>query len=395
MRRIAAVALISALLLSCLGVLLPQVGAGEALAADRSVVVSTTYPSVVTGKGNEITFPVQVKNKGSVDEWLKLEISGAPDGWNPSLKDRGFVVREVFVPAGQTQEITLSMTPPASVQPGDYRIAVKAASVDGQVTASLEVNVGITESVSTGLKLSTQYPMLRGEAGNTFEFKLDLVNQATEDRTINLSANTPEGWEVTFKPAYESTQLTSLRVKAGATQGLDVQVKPPAQVAPGEYPIQVLASSAGDKATVDLSITLTGTGKLSFTTASGRLNAEANAGSETLLQAVLQNVGAADLQNITFSASTPEGWTVTFEPDKVAELKTGASQQINVRITPSSKAIAGDYVVTMRASSGMTSDSRDIRVSVTTSTAWGFAGVLIVGIVLVGMTGIYMRLGRR
>lgn len=395
MRRIVAVVLASALLFSCLGLLLPQVGAQQALAADRSVVVSTTYPSVVTGKGNEITFPVQVNNKGSVDEWLKLEITGAPDGWNPSLKDRGFVVREVFVPAGQNQEITLSMTPPANAQAADYRITVKAVSLDGLISSSLELKVGIAENVSTGLKLSTQYPMLRGEASSTFGFKLDLVNQATEDRTINLSANAPEGWEVTFKPAYESTQLTSLRVKAGATQGLDVTVRPPAQAAPGEYPIQVTASSGGDKASVDLSITLTGTGKLSFTTASGRLNAEATAGSETILQAVLQNVGAADLQNITFSASTPDGWTVNFEPDKVAELKTGAAQQINVRIKPSSKAIAGDYVVTMRASSGMTSDSRDIRVSVTTSTAWGLVGVLIVGIVLVGMTGMYMRLGRR
>lgn len=395
MKSVVAVALVCALLFSGLGVLLPVAGGGTAVAADRNLVLSTTYPSVVTGKGKEISFPIEINNKGKVDEWLKLDITAAPDGWNPSLKDRGFIVREVFAPAGEKQSLTLSMTPPATAQPGDYRITIKATTTDGQVASSLELKVGISPDVTTGLKLSTQYPMLRGAPGNQFEFKLDLVNQANEDRTIDLSAVAPDGWEVTFRPAYESKQITSLRVKAGSTQGLDVQVESPEKATPGDYPINVQASAAGDKDSVALTVTLTGAGKLSFTTASGRMNAEATAGEETTLAAVVQNVGAADLQNVTFSASTPDGWTVTFDPAKLTELKAGASQQVNVRIKPSSKAIAGDYMVNVRTSAGTTSDSRDIRVSVTTSTIWGFAGVLIVAIVLVGMTGLYMRLGRR
>lgn len=395
MRRFLAVALICALLSASLGVVLPQAGSGPALAADRSVVVSTTYPSVTTGKGKEISFPIVVNNKGSVDEWLKLEVTTAPEGWNPVLKASGFVVREAFVAAGEQQEITLSVTPPADAQAGDYKLSVRATSGDGQVSQTLDLTVGISESVSTGLSLSTQYPMLRGEPGTKFEFKLDLVNQATEDRTIDLSANAPEGWEVTFQPAYDAKQLTSLRVEAGKTQGLDVGVKAPAMAATGEYPITIQASSGSDKASVDLNVSVVGTGKLTFTTASGRLNAEANAGEEAVIAAIVQNSGAADLQEITFAGSPPDGWTVNFDPAKLDKLEPGAIQQVNIRLKPSSKAIAGDYMVTVRASSGSAYDSRDIRVSVSTSTVWGFAGVLIVGIVLVGMTGLYMRLGRR
>ncbi|MGQ9675689.1 MAG: COG1470 family protein [Chloroflexota bacterium] len=394
MRKLVAVALVCALLGSSLGIVLPG-SDSTVLAADRSVVLSTTYPSVTTGKGKEVSFPIVVHNKGSVDEWLKLEITTAPDGWTPTLKDAGFVVREVFVPATESQTVTLSMTPPADTKAGDYQVNLKASSGDGQVSSTLAIKVGISEDVSTGLKLSTQYPMLRGAPGNKFEFKLDLVNQASEDRTIDLSASAPEGWEVTFQPAYESKQLTSLRVKAGSTQGIDVQVQTPQVAVSGEYPINVKASAAGDSASVDLNVTLIGAGKLSLTTASGRLNAEANAGEETVLQALVQNTGAGDLKDVTFSASTPDGWEVTFDPAKLTELKVGAPQQVSVRIKPSAKAIAGDYVMTMRASSGTASASSDIRVTVTTSTVWGFAGVLIVGLVLVGMMGLYVRLGRR
>lgn len=394
MRKLVAVALVCALLGSSLGIVLPG-SDSTVLAADRSVVLSTTYPSVTTGKGKEVSFPIVVHNKGSVDEWLKLEITTAPDGWTPTLKDAGFVVREVFVPATESQTVTLSMTPPADTKAGDYQVNLKASSGDGQVSSTLAIKVGISEDVSTGLKLSTQYPMLRGAPGNKFEFKLDLVNQASEDRTIDLSASAPEGWEVTFQPAYESKQLTSLRVKAGSTQGIDVQVQTPQAAVSGDYPINVKASAAGDSASVDLNVTLIGAGKLSLTTASGRLNAEANAGEETVLQALVQNTGAGDLKDVTFSASTPDGWEVTFDPAKLTELKVGAPQQVSVRIKPSAKAIAGDYVMTMRASSGTASASSDIRVTVTTSTVWGFAGVLIVGLVLVGMMGLYVRLGRR
>lgn len=394
MRKIVAIALIVALLCSTLGVLLAA-PSGVAMAADRSVVLTTTYPSVTTGKGKEISFPIDVSNKGNVDEWIKVEITSAPDGWTPTLKASGFVVREVFVPATGTQTLTLAMTPPTDVTAGDYRVNLSASSADGQVSSTLDIKVGISEDVSTGLKLSTQYPMLRGAPGNTFEFKVDLINQASEDRTIDLSANAPQGWQVTFQPAYESKQLTSLRVKAGATQGIDVQVQAPETSPSGDYPIGITASAAGDNATVDLNVTLIGTGKLSLSTVSGRLNAEANAGEETVLQALVENIGAGDLKDVTFSASTPDGWEVTFDPEELAELKVGAPQQVNVRIKPSSEAIAGDYVMTMRASSGTTSASSDIRVTVTTSTVWGLAGVLIVGVVLVGMMGLYMRLGRR
>ena len=64
-------------------------------------------------------------------------------------------------------------------------------------------------------------------------------------------------------------------------------------------------------------------------------------------------------------------------------------------MTPSDKAIAGDYMVNVSASGDGASDNADFRVTVTTSTMWGIAGVGIIGIALLVMVGAVARFGRR
>ena len=64
-------------------------------------------------------------------------------------------------------------------------------------------------------------------------------------------------------------------------------------------------------------------------------------------------------------------------------------------ITPPAKAIAGDFVTTVRATSRGESASANFRVTVKTSTMWGIAGVGIIGVALLVMVGAVARFGRR
>jgi uncharacterized membrane protein len=65
-------------------------------------------------------------------------------------------------------------------------------------------------------------------------------------------------------------------------------------------------------------------------------------------------------------------------------------------LTPSSKAIAGDYMTTFSANgTGSAASSADIRVTVSTSTMWGIIGVAIVAIALLIAVGAVARFGRR
>ena len=66
-------------------------------------------------------------------------------------------------------------------------------------------------------------------------------------------------------------------------------------------------------------------------------------------------------------------------------------------MTPSSDAIAGDYVATFTATapSNLASANASIRVTVETSLLWGAVGVVLIVIVLVGLWLTFRRFGRR
>jgi uncharacterized membrane protein len=64
-------------------------------------------------------------------------------------------------------------------------------------------------------------------------------------------------------------------------------------------------------------------------------------------------------------------------------------------ITPTEKAVAGDYQATLRANWRGDSASQTYRVAVTTSTIWGIVGVALIGGALLIMVGAVMWFGRR
>jgi len=68
---------------------------------------------------------------------------------------------------------------------------------------------------------------------------------------------------------------------------------------------------------------------------------------------------------------------------------------VNLKITPSEQAIAGDYMVTVRASGGPVSESVQYRVTVNTSTLWGAAGLGVIAVAALVLGGAVMRFGRR
>ncbi len=64
-------------------------------------------------------------------------------------------------------------------------------------------------------------------------------------------------------------------------------------------------------------------------------------------------------------------------------------------LTPSAKAVAGDYMTTFNANGKDDSTSADFRITVATSTLWGMVGVGIIAIALLVAVGAVARFGRR
>jgi uncharacterized membrane protein len=135
---------------------------------------------------------------------------------------------------------------------------------------------------------------------------------------------------------------------------------------------------------------------MTLTTPDGRLNASGTAGSQIAREITIANDGTADLLGVTPSVTAPTGWEVTFEPETV---DVPAGQTINVMstIVPSNDAIAGDYVITYRASAAENTASADenIRVTIETSLTWALVGIALIVVVLAALGWVFARYGRR
>ena len=71
-------------------------------------------------------------------------------------------------------------------------------------------------------------------------------------------------------------------------------------------------------------------------------------------------------------------------------------KQVEVTITPAAQALVGDYSVGLSADGEKgSSKTVELRVSVKTSAAWGWVGIIIIVVVIAGLGALFLRLGRR
>ena len=103
----------------------------------------------------------------------------------------------------------------------------------------------------------------------------------------------------------------------------------------------------------------------------------------------------APLREVDLSATSPTGWTTEFRPEQIPEIAPGDSARVVAIITPSKDAVAGDYIVTLRATAAETNDEIDLRTTVRTSAAWGLVGVALIVAAIAGLGLLFRRYGRR
>lgn len=336
-------------------------------------------------------------NKGKSDETIDVEVSTIPKGWKASLKGGGYQVTGMFVPNGKTRTLSLNLDPDKTVGVGTYIFQIDAQTADRRLTSSQKLRVTVQERTVTSedIQITTSYPVLRGQTDARFEFSLDVMNKSDVDRTFNLLAIGPEKWEINFKPAYETKQISSLRIKGSQSQTVAVEVTPPREAVAGEYPILVRISSGDRKAEVKLTVVLTGIYKLDAGTPTGILSLEAFRGKPANLSLFVKNTGSAANRNITFSSFKPENWEVTFKPEKIESLEPNALKQIEVTIKPAAQALVGDYSVGVMVNGERSDKTVEFRVTVRASTQWTYIGIGIIVLVIAGLSALFIRFGRR
>lgn len=360
-------------------------------ASPPELTVSTTYPGVEVGIGESVSLPIKLHITDQPDT-VSLTMKEIPEGWTATFRGGGRTINSVYVDPSNDVSVDLKLDPPADVAAGTYNFTIAANGT--KVKAELKVVLTIREKQPPRLSLESDLPTVRGTPTTTFRFNVTLRNEGDEDLTVDLLADAPQSFLVTFSLAGQD--VTNIPIGANETKSLSIQAKPVSQLEAGNYPIQIHARSGDINADLTLTAEVAGAPDLSITGPDGRLSDQIYSGKETSLKLVVSNDGSASARGVELSSSAPSGWTINFEPKQIPEIPPGQQVEVTAKVRPADKAIAGDYVVTFRAQPAEgTAASNQYRLTVLTSTLWGMVGIGLIAVAVIVVGVAVARFGRR
>jgi uncharacterized membrane protein len=358
------------------------------------------FKDLTVGQGQEVTMDTEVVNRTKNPVEVNLSLEAVPKGWEANFNSRypSYPVRSVTVQGEKSTTIEFKGKVPQTTKPGNYDIKVTAKDTAGTTSYVDTINFRVTSAkVATGgLRVTSQYPVLTAPSGQTVKFTIDLKNETNKPLQVSLTAQTPAGWSVRFKPQFGDTQYSSILLKENASETVAVEIDTPTKAEAKEQPVTIVARSGAFEASADLKVNLKGTQDLKMGSLAGTLNTSVTAGSKTPVDFVVANAGTAPVRNLAFISKKPsDKWTVEFKPDKIDALNPGEVREIKMDILAPERTIAGDYLMTLTANSPEVNRSVEFRVTVSTPTLWGWIGFGIVALVVLGLVIVFFRLGRR
>jgi uncharacterized membrane protein len=364
------------------------------------------FKDLTVGQGQEVTMDAEVVNRTKDPVEVSLALEGVPKGWDVNFNSRypSYPVRSVMVQGGdqntnKSTTIEFKAKVPENTSPGNYPIKVAAKDTGGKTQYNETLNFRVTsKKVETGgLKLTSQYPVLTTAAGQTLKFTIDLKNETNKPLTASLVAQPPQGWTVRFKPQFGDQQISSIQLKENGSETLSVEIDSPARAEAKEYPVTINARAGAFEATTNMKVTLKGNPDLRVATREDTLNTSITAGTRTSVDIFVGNAGTAPVHNLNLLASKkPEKWTIDFKPEKIDIVNPGEVREIKAEILAPPRTIAGDYLLQFTPNSPDASAKPvDFRVTVSTPSLWNWVGFGIVGLVVIGLSVVFFRLGRR
>ncbi len=371
----------------------------QALAADaathdvKGLYLLTDYPAVTVQPGATSTVNLKLHNYDFAPERLALSVSGVPQGWTATLLGGGQPIGAAMPATDDTVSLDLRLDVPKDAKIGTQTITVNADGANTHI--ALPVAVTLAKELPAKLSLSSQLPELRGNTHSSFDYTLTIKNDSGKKLLVSLAAQAPRNFDTSFTEAYGTQQLTAIPVEAGKTKDVKLKVSPPDTIDAGHYPVSVKIAADDAQATSQVALDITGQPKLSIAGREGLLSASATAGKESSVPVTITNTGTAPAENIKLSGNAPSGWKISFEPKTIERIAPNQHAEVQALIQPPAKAIAGDYVTTLKASTHGENGTASFRVAVTTSTMWGIAGAGLIGAALLIMVGAVARFGRR
>ena len=202
-----------------------------------ALLASLTPATATAGPGSTTPLSLTLTNLGSLPDRYHLSAS-LPAGWAYSLQQAGNVVDSVTIPAAVFNQanLTVLVTPPATVSPGTYPITVRAYSpqsgVEAIATATLQVG-------TLGVQISLTPAQQAVDPETAVAWQVTLTNTGSSADSYDLVAAGLPLAGATFTPA-----TVSLNPGQSQTVVLNQAELPP--LLPQPYPLAVAATSQSD-----------------------------------------------------------------------------------------------------------------------------------------------------
>lgn len=201
------------------------------------------------------------------------------------------------------------------------------------------------------LTMTTPYPRVAVEAGDQASYELALT--APQPIEVSLEAGgLPEGWTGTFRGGgFEVDGVT-----AGATAPeLTFDVSVPPEASEGTYDITVTAAGGGSTVELPLQVRVSAQAGGEVTLTPDFPGLRVPAGDAATFSVELRNDTPTDLQ-FELESAGPAGWDVTAQPSNEPQAATiqvdsGSTSTINVEATSPARAEAGQYNISVQATS--------------------------------------------
>lgn len=242
-----------------------------------------------------------------------------------------------------------------------------AAALAGLFSVSL-LAAPATAQTASGLSLTTPYPGLTVEPGDTAGFDLSLTSTSTTSVSLAVEG-VPEGWTATF----HGGGFVVSQVTAGSDEApeLSLDVIVPTETTDGDYPLTIEASTPAGTVSLPLQVTVQGGAGGVVTLTPDFPGLRGSASDNFTFNVEVRNDTPSEVQ-LELAAEGPIGWTVEARPQGAAQASTitvesGATGRVTVTAAPPANAEAGIYDLRMTARGGGVDNEVALQVQITGS----------------------------
>jgi uncharacterized repeat protein (TIGR01451 family) len=360
----------------------------------QEIELRSTYLSVSKELGRSISLPLTITNEGDVGEIVELVAVG-PSDWSIDLvTGSDMAVTRLYLMSGQSETLTMEIVPSDDAEIGDYSLDVNAITEEGVLLDSLELKVSLREATSDVEIIST-FTDVTAEAGQTISFPIAIWNKGDTDALFLLTVpSAPENWKTVFTS--EQIEISSVLVTAGESLTMKLEVTPPSAVETGVYPINVYMESDDGLITKQIGIRVNIVGSYEVDVELSTLYSTITIGDSVEFSVVVRNRGQSSITTVYLETVVPGDWEITVTPSQVSSLSPRDSATFILVAETPADTVAGDYLITVQAlSDQVESDEVDLRVTAKASTSWGFIGIGLAGVAIIGLVIAFTRFKRR